>query len=271
MQSCGCRKDECMKRVKLIVAYDGTNYRGWQIQKNGQTIESMLDQALKELTGEDIHVMGASRTDSGVHAMGNVAVFDTEARMAGEKFVYALNQRLPEDIRVQHSCEVAPDFHPRYQETVKTYEYRILNRKFPLPSCRLNSYFTCRILDSDRMRQAAAYLIGEHDFKSFCAAGAQVKTTVRTIYDLQIQRAGDLLTIRITGNGFLYNMVRIIAGTLMKVGGGEWEPEYVEEILAARDRKMAGPTAPAKGLTLMEIIFTGKADPGCKTEQSPEA
>ena len=110
-----------MKRVKLVVAYDGTNYRGWQIQKNGDTIESMLNRALKELTGEEIHVMGASRTDSGVHAMGNVAVFDTEVRMAGEKFVYALNQRLPEDIRVQHSCEVAPDFRPRYQETVKTY------------------------------------------------------------------------------------------------------------------------------------------------------
>lgn len=256
-----------MKRIKLVVAYDGTNYRGWQIQKNGETIESMLDRALQELTGEDIHVMGASRTDSGVHAMGNVAVFDTEVRMAGEKFVYALNQRLPEDIRVQDSCEVPPDFHPRYQETVKTYEYRILNRKFPLPEYRLNTYFTCHTLDTDRMCRAAVYLIGEHDFKSFCAAGAQVKTTIRTIYDLQIQTTGDLLTIRITGNGFLYNMVRIIAGTLMKVGWGEWEPEYMEEILAAGDRRMAGPTAPAKGLTLMEIIFRGTRDQAGVTER----
>lgn len=248
-----------MKRVKLVVAYDGTNYRGWQIQKNGDTIESMLNRALQELTGEEIHVMGASRTDSGVHAMGNVAVFDTEARMPGEKFVYALNQRLPEDIRIQHSCEVAPDFHPRYQETVKTYEYRILNRQFPLPAYRLNTYFTCYTLDADRMRLAAAYLTGEHDFKSFCASGAQVKTTVRTIHDLQVLKDGDLLTIRITGNGFLYNMVRIIAGTLIKVGNGEWEPEYVEEILDAKDRRMAGPTAPAKGLTLMEILFQGES------------
>lgn len=244
-----------MKRIKLTVAYDGTNYRGWQIQKNGETVESTLNRALKELTGENIQVLGASRTDSGVHAMGNVAVFDTEVRMPGEKFVYALNQRLPEDIRIQHSCEVPPDFHPRYQETVKTYEYRILNREFPLPAYRLNTYFTYRPLDEERMRRAAEYLIGEHDFQSFCAAGAQVKTTVRTIYDLKVTREGELITIRITGNGFLYNMVRIIAGTLMKIGQGEWEPEYIREILNAKDRTAAGPTAPAKGLTLMEIRY----------------
>jgi len=246
-----------MKRIKLVVAYDGTNYRGWQIQKNGVTIESVLNHALSGLTGEEIHVMGASRTDSGVHAMGNVAVFDTEARMAADKFSYALNQRLPDDVRIQHSCEVSPDFHPRYQTAVKTYEYRILNREFPLPSCRLNTYFTYYRLDTERMRQAAGFLVGEHDFKSFCAAGAQVKTTVRTIYDLQILREGDLIKIRITGNGFLYNMVRIIAGTLLKIGSGDWTPEYMREILEAKDRTKAGPTAPAKGLTLMEITFQG--------------
>ena len=207
--------------------------------------------------------MRPSRTDSGVHAMGNVAVFDTEARMAGDKFVYALNQRLPEDIRVQHSCEVPPDFHPRYQETVETYEYRILNRRFPLPAYRLNTYFTYYTLDVERMRRAAAYLTGEHDFQSFCAAGAQVKSTVRTVYDLQVLKSGDLITIRITGNGFLYNMVRIIAGTLMKVGSGEWEPEAVDAILAARDRRAAGPTAPAKGLTLMEIVFKNEKSSPC--------
>lgn len=244
-----------MKRIKLIVAYDGTNYHGWQVQNNGETIESMLNAALRDLTGEDICVLGASRTDAGVHAMGNVAVFDTEARMPGDKFVYALNQRLPEDIRVQHSCEVPPDFHPRYQDTVKTYEYRILNREFPLPAYRLNAHFTYRALDEARMQQAADLLIGEHDFQSFCAAGAQVKSTVRTIYDVKVLRDGDLLTIRITGNGFLYNMVRIIAGTLMKVGCGEWEPAYIQEILDAKDRMKAGPTAPAKGLTLVEIRY----------------
>lgn len=244
-----------MKRIKLTVAYDGTNYQGWQIQKNGETIESMLNRALKELTGEDIQVLGASRTDSGVHAMGNVAVFDTGVRMPGEKFVYALNQRLPEDIRIQHSCEVPGDFHPRYQETVKTYEYRILNREFPLPAYRFNTYFTYRPLDEKRMQKAADYLVGEHDFRSFCAAGAQVKTTVRTLYGLKVFREGELLTIRITGNGFLYNMVRIIAGTLMKIGQGEWEPEQMQEILEEKNRAAAGPTAPAKGLTLMEIRY----------------
>ena len=249
-----------MKRVKLVVAYDGTNYRGWQVQNNGETIESMLNRATSSLTGEDIHVMGSSRTDSGVHAMGNVAVFDTEARMAADKFSYALNQRLPEDIRIQNSCEVPSDFHPRYQKTVKTYEYRILNREFPLPAYRLNTHFTYRPLDIARMQEAAQYLEGEHDFQSFCAAGAQVKTTVRTIHELTVTKEGDLIVIRVTGNGFLYNMVRIIAGTLMKVGMGEWEPERMTEILEGRDRKLAGPTAPAKGLTLMEIHFKGEKE-----------
>ena len=249
-----------MKRVKLVVAYDGTNYRGWQVQNNGETIESMLNRAISSLTGEEIHVMGSSRTDSGVHAMGNVAVFDTEARMAADKFSYALNQRLPEDIRIQNSCEVPLDFHPRYQKTVKTYEYHILNREFPLPAYRLNAHFTYRPLDIARMQEAARYLVCEHDFQSFCAAGAQVKTTVRTIYELTVEKEGDLIVIRITGNGFLYNMVRIIAGTLMKVGMGEWEPERMTEILEGRDRKLAGPTAPAKGLTLMEIHFKGEKE-----------
>lgn len=249
-----------MKRVKLVVAYDGTNYRGWQVQNNGETIESMLNRAISSLTGEDIHVMGSSRTDSGVHAMGNVAVFDTEARMAADKFSYALNQRLPEDIRIQNSCEVPSDFHPRYQKTVKTYEYRILNREFPLPAYRLNTHFTYRPLDVARMQEAARYLEGEHDFQSFCAAGSQVKTTVRTIHELTVTKEGDLIVIRVTGNGFLYNMVRIIVGTLMKVGMGEWEPERMNEILEGRDRKLAGPTAPAKGLTLMEIHFKGEKE-----------
>ena len=244
-----------MKRVKLVVAYDGTNYKGWQVQKNGVTVAEELNRALKDLTGEEIQVHGASRTDAGVHAMGNVAVFDTEARMSADKFVYALNQRLPEDIRVQDSCEVPVDFHPRFQKTVKTYEYRILNRRFPLPAFRLNTYFYYYPLDTERMQRAADYLTGEHDFASFCTSGAQVKTTVRTIYRLDVLREGDLITIRITGNGFLYNMVRIIAGTLIRIGGGEWEPECIPRILEEKNRAAAGPTAPAKGLTLMEIRY----------------
>lgn len=244
-----------MKRVKLVVAYDGTNYHGWQVQDNGITIEEVLNRTISELVQEDIKVIGASRTDAGVHACGNVAVFDTESRIPGDKFSFALNQRLPEDIRIQESCEVDADFHPRYADTVKTYEYNILNRRFELPSKRLYAAFCYYPMDIERMNQAAAYLVGEHDFKSFCSAGAQVQTTVRTIYAVNVTKGDDMVHIRITGNGFLYNMVRIIAGTLMQVGTGLMEPEQVKEILEARDRSKAGPTAVAKGLTLVEIRY----------------
>ena len=244
-----------MKRVKLVVAYDGTNYHGWQVQDNGITIEEVLNRTISELVQEDIKVIGASRTDAGVHACGNVAVFDTESRIPGDKFSFALNQRLPEDIRIQESCEVDADFHPRYADTVKTYEYNILNRRFDLPTKRLYAAFCYYPMDIERMNQAAAYLVGEHDFKSFCSAGAQVQTTVRTIYAVNVTKEDDMVHIRITGNGFLYNMVRIIAGTLMQVGTGLMEPEQVKEILEARDRSKAGPTAVAKGLTLVEIRY----------------
>ena len=244
-----------MKRVKLVVAYDGTNYHGWQVQDNGITIEEVLNRTISELVQEDIKVIGASRTDAGVHACGNVAVFDTESRIPGDKFSFALNQRLPEDIRIQKSCEVDADFHPRYADTVKTYEYNILNRRFELPTKRLYAAFCYYPMDIERMNQAAAYLVGEHDFKSFCSAGAQVQTTVRAIYAVNVTKEDDMVHIRITGNGFLYNMVRIIAGTLMQVGTGLMEPEQVKEILEARDRSKAGPTAVAKGLTLVEIRY----------------
>ncbi len=244
-----------MKRVKLVVAYDGTNYHGWQVQDNGITIEEVLNQTISELVQEDIKVIGASRTDAGVHACGNVAVFDTESRIPGDKFSFALNQRLPEDIRIQESCEVDADFHPRYADTVKTYEYNILNRRFELPSKRLYAAFCYYPMDIERMNQAAAYLVGEHDFKSFCSAGAQVQTTVRTIYAVNVTKEDDMVHIRITGNGFLYNMVRIIAGTLIQVGTGLMESEQMKEILEARDRSKAGPTAVAKGLTLVEIRY----------------
>lgn len=244
-----------MKRVKLVVAYDGTNYCGWQLQPNGITIEEVLNKALSDLLREPIAVIGASRTDSGVHAKGNVAVFDTESRIPAEKICFALNQRLPEDIRVQSSKEVPLDWHPRKQNCVKTYEYKILNRRFPVPTQRFYSHFTYIPLDVEKMREGAAYLIGEHDFKSFCGTNAQVKTTVRTIYNIHIEKEQDMITIRIRGNGFLYNMVRILAGTLMEVGSGALKPSEIKEILEAKDRKMAGPTAPARGLTLLGIQY----------------
>ena len=247
-----------MKRVRLTVAYDGTNYHGWQIQNNGITVESELNRCLSELLQEEIRVIGASRTDAGVHALGNIAVFDTNARMPAEKISYALNQRLPEDIRIQKSEEVAPDWHPRHVDSRKTYEYRIYRGEFPMPVKRLYSYFTYRRLDVEKMRRAAAYLEGEHDFQSFCQTGAQTETTVRRIYAIEIEEQGAELVIRVCGNGFLYNMVRIIAGTLMEVGEGKRAPEDMERILAACDRAAAGPTAPAQGLMLMRYEFPAK-------------
>ena len=235
----------------MTVAYDGTNYHGWQLQDNGNTIEAELNRCLLGLLGEEIQVIGASRTDSGVHAMGNIAVFDTESRMPAGKFSYAMNQRLPEDIRIQKSEEVAPDWHPRRCESRKTYEYRIYRAEFPMPVKRLYSYFTYSALDVGRMREAAAYLEGEHDFVRFCQAGSQAQSTVRTMHSLWVEEEGAELIIRVCGNGFLYNMVRIIAGTLMEVGQGKREPESLQDILQARDRAAAGPTAPAHGLTLV--------------------
>lgn len=239
----------------MVVAYDGTNYCGWQVQPNGITIEEVLNRSLSNLLGEKIEVMGASRTDSGVHSLGNVAVFDTDTRMPADKIAFALNQRLPEDIVVQGSCEVPLTWHPRYQESTKTYEYRILNRTFRMPTRRLDTYFYHYPLDVEQMKEAAACLVGTHDFASFCAANAQVKSTVRTIYSCAVEKEDDIITIRVTGNGFLYNMVRIIAGTLIEVGAGKRWPEEIKDILAAENRDAAGPTAPAQGLTMMGIEY----------------
>lgn len=243
------------KRVRLTVAYDGTNYHGWQVQNNGITVESELNRCLSELLGGQIEVIGASRTDAGVHALGNIAVFDTNARMPAEKISYALNQRLPEDIRIQRSEEVAADWHPRRCESRKTYEYRIYRGEFPMPVKRLYSYFTYRPLNIAAMREAAALLVGEHDFKSFCQTGAQVESTIRTVYELEVEEQGPELVIRVCGSGFLYNMVRIIAGTLMEVGEGKRPPQQMRDILEKKDRGAAGPTAPAHGLTLVKYEF----------------
>ncbi len=246
------------RRIKLVVAYDGSEYCGWQVQPSGITIEEVLNRELSQLLGEEIQVIGASRTDSGVHSLGNVAVFDTGARIPPEKICYALNQRLPKDIVVQSSCQVERDFHPRRCYSEKTYEYRILNRKIPIPTLRKYTYFYYRDLDVVKMRQAASYLVGEHDFKSFCSVRTSVEDTVRTILSCNVERTGDdVVNIRVTGTGFLYNMVRIIAGTLIQVGIGELEPEDMPRILRQCERSAAGPTAPAHGLTMIGIVYEG--------------
>ena len=270
-------------RVMLRVAYDGTAYSGWQCQENVSTIEGILNEAIKDLTGEDIRVIGASRTDSGVHSLGNVCVFDTESRIPPEKMSYALNTRLPDDIHVIESCEVDEDFHPRHCDSEKTYEYKIWNDKFQNPVYRLYSYFTYRKLDIAKMCEGASKLIGEHDFGAFCSTGSQVETTVRTIHRIEIivdeYKDGEVVTsyrydcsdlnqnieeefgfgqmirIRVTGSGFLYNMVRIIAGTLIDIGNGLLGISAIDKCLGTCDRAEAGPTAPACGLTMIGIKY----------------
>lgn len=251
-----------MKRIRLTIAYDGTNYCGWQIQNNAVTIEEELTRALYRLLNEETEVLGASRTDSGVHALGNVAVFNTDTRIPPEKIAIALNHYLPEDIRVQKSEEVGAEFHPRYCESTKTYEYTILNTKIENPVRSRYSYHVCQPLDVYDMRKAAEFLTGTHDFSAFCSAGSQVKSKVRTIYSAEIEEQpvlygnnGKEVHIRISGNGFLYNMVRIIAGTLIEVGQGRRSIASVEEAVQMGDRSKAGPTAPPQGLTLIEIKY----------------
>lgn len=242
-------------RVMLVVAYDGTAYHGWQYQPNCITIEGELNRCISELTGENIEVIGASRTDAGVHALGNIAVFDTCSTIPPDKIIYPLNQLLPEDIRIQESRAVEDDFHPRHCDTRKTYEYRILSCSNPIPTKRLYAYYTNYELNENLMQLAAMPLIGEHDFVSFCSVNTQALTTVRTIYDIIVKREGEEIVIRVTGNGFLYNMVRIIAGTLIEAGKGKINASDVTKMLEAKDRCAAGPTAPANGLMLCKYEF----------------
>lgn len=244
-----------MRRILLVVAYDGTEYSGWQVQNNALSIQEVIDKALSEWLGEDIHTIGASRTDAGVHALGNVAVFDTESRIPGGKFAFGLNSRLPQDICIQQSFEVPLEFHPRYTETIKTYQYKILNRKFPDPTRRRDSFFYHGKLNADAMNTAASYFVGPHDFKSFCVANNAAKSTVRTIYAAEVYQIDDMIIFEVTGNGFLYNMVRIMTGTLIEVGKGVFKPEDINRILKEKNRSAAGPTAPAHGLTLLGIEY----------------
>ena len=257
----------------LTVAYDGTDYNGWQIQPQHPTVEGVLNAELSRLLNEDIRVIGASRTDAGVHAEGAIAVFDTDSNIPGEKFSYALNRSLPEDIVIRASKEVDPDFHPRKVSCRKTYRYSIWHDEFPLPTNSRYTHWVHYPLDPDSMKNAAGYFAGEHDFAAFCSAQADVESTVRTIYDCHVEMPGfddargcDVHTrgdrkyfgrmdIFVTGNGFLYNMVRIIAGTLIEVGCGKIAPDEIPGIIASCDRERAGDTAPAKGLTLMGYEF----------------
>ncbi len=246
-----------MRRILIRAAYDGTDFHGWQFQPGVRTVEGELNRAIKELTGEETQVIGASRTDAGVHALGNVAVFDTESAIPADRFGIALNTKLPEDVKVVASEEVPEDFHPRRVSVKKTYEYRIYNSDIPNPLKRREFWAVPYKLDLDKMRAAASYLVGTHDFATFCSVHTQAESTVRTIFSIEIigSKEDDEIKIVVTGNGFLYNMIRIIAGTLVEVGRGSHEPEWVDEILKGTDRTLGGPTAPPQGLILREIVF----------------
>lgn len=244
------------RRIMLTVAYDGTNYNGWALQSSTpNTIEGELNRAISKLTGENIQVIGASRTDAGVHAYGNVAVFDTISSIPGDRFIYAINHELPQDIRIVSSEEVAHEFHPRHCNTEKTYEYRIYNAPVMDPTRRLYFCHFSMLLDISLMNAAAHYLVGEHDFTSFCNVESQTLSHVRTIKDIRVIRNGDEVVISVTGNGFLYNMVRIIAGTLMQIGRGKGAPSEVRTMLEKKNRAAAGPTAPPQGLFLIKYNF----------------
>lgn len=246
-----------MKRIRLIVAYDGTNYQGWQKQKDSslRTIEGELNKAISDLLKKEVEVIGASRTDAGVHAYSNVAVFDSDSNIPPDKYAYALNTRLPYDIRVQYSDVVSKNWHPRKVECKKTYIYRILNRNIDIPTERLYSELCYFELDIEKMREACNYFIGTKDFTSFCSIKTSTLSNVRTIYDLQVIENADMIEIIISGNGFLYNMVRIIAGTLLEVGMSKIKPSEIIDILKAKDRTKAGKTLPAKGLFLADIDY----------------
>ena len=247
-----------MKRILLTIAYDGTRYSGWQKQQSSQvcTVEGELEKGLKLLfRAPDLTCIGASRTDRGVHALGQRATIDVDTTIPVEKIPIASRSFLPDDIAVVRAEEVADGFHPRYDCVKKTYEYRIWNGKMKNPKERLYSTFVYGCLDLEKMNRAAKNFIGTYDFAAFCAAGSSVISTVRTIFDCSVKQEGAIIKIIVTGDGFLYNMVRIMAGTLIKVGQGKIKPDEIIEIIESKKRERAGVTAEPQGLTLQEIYY----------------
>ena len=245
-----------MRNIKLTIQYDGTDYHGWQSQDNALTVQDVLENAVKEITGVKPKIIGCSRTDTGVHAKRFVANFKSETKIPCMKLPLALNTKLPRDVVCVLAEEAEPYFHSRYHAKKKTYTYYIQNSRFPDAFKLDYAWHYPYSLDIDKMKKAAEAFLGEHDFIGFAASGFTVKTTVRTIYSLEVDRVeDDLIKITVTGNGFLYNMVRIIAGTLAFCGCGKLDPMDMPDIIASRDRKRAGITAPAQGLYLTEVYY----------------
>lgn len=246
-----------MRRIRLIIEYDGTAYVGWQTQPNGIAVQALLERALSEVTGERLALHGSGRTDSGVHARAQVAHFDTEVRMAADKFAIALNTHLPRDIRVLCSEETPAAFHARFAAKEKQYRYTIQLGPHALVATRHTALHIHAPLDWEKMCAAAADCIGTHDFAAFMSAGTAMENTVRTVYASAWSCEGAYLRYDVTGNGFLYNMVRILVGTMLDIGKGILPPEALGTALLSKNRADAGATAPAHGLTLWRVKYDG--------------
>jgi len=244
-----------MKNIKLKIEYDGTNYVGWQSQKKHISIQEKIEEAIKSVTGENIKLIGSGRTDAGVHAIEQIANFLTDSAIEGERFKYAINTKLPDDIIIKSSQEVDLNFHARFSATKKKYRYIIYNEVTPSPIYRNYSCHFKYKIDMDRMIEASKYLIGEHDFESFMGRKSVTDTTIRMIYSIDITRNGPFIEIVIVGKSFLRNMVRNIVGTLLKIGTGKSEVGYIKEVIDAKDRRKAGVTAPAQGLYLEKVYY----------------
>jgi tRNA pseudouridine38-40 synthase len=251
-----CQKVKSVRTIKLTIEYDGTNYLGWQVQPNGQTIQGVIQDRLKRLTGESSPLIGSGRTDAGVHALAQVAHFKTESRMEANTFQRALNSLLPEDIVIRRAEEVEAEFHARKSARSKVYEYRILNRTTPPAIDRQYIGYVPQKLNLDEMKKATHSLVGEHDFSAFRSVGSPTRSSVRNILRAEWKRGkGGHLRFEIEASGFLKQMVRAIVGTLLEVGRGKISVQEFKRILDSKDRKEAGPTAPARGLFLKEVKY----------------
>lgn len=244
-----------MRNIKLTIRYDGTGYSGWQSQKNGRAIQDVIQDAIRKITGEHSHLTGSGRTDAGVHALAQVANFKTRSNIPLKNLQMALNTELPKDIVIYHAEEVDLKFDAQRSARSKLYRYVIMNSNFLDPFLRRYAAKCFYLLDIKRMRRSAKYLVGRHDFRSFQAVGGGEKNSIRKVKHITIEKDGDLIYIDIEANGFLYNMVRNIAGTLVEVGRGKFSVESVKEILREKDRRCSGPTMPAKGLRLIRVIY----------------
>lgn len=244
-----------MKNIKLKIEYDGSNYSGWQSQTKYISIQETIEEAIKSITAEDIKLISSGRTDAGVHALEQVANFHTNSLIEGKRFRYAINTKLPEDIIIKSSEEVDIDFHARFNAVKKRYKYIIYNEEIPSPLYRNHACHFKYKLDIDKMIEASKYLIGEHDFKSFMGRKVVTHTTIRRLDSIEITKEGSLIIIHFEGKSFLKQMIRIIAGTLMAIGAGKYEVEYMKEILKSKDRTKAGVTAAPQGLYLEKVFY----------------